>query len=92
MNKMVNVRELRTQSAAVWEALEDAGTLLVTHNGSPLAALVSLDPDNYEEEMSALRRVRAARALQTLQSTGRSAFSDTDIDDEINSVRQARKA
>ncbi len=90
MNSQVNVRELRTQSAAVWEALEDAGTLVVTHNGSPLAALVSLDPEHVEEDLAAIRRARSQRALQILQSS-RKTFPPSEIETEIQAVRKARK-
>lgn len=90
MPNQVNVRELRTQSAAVWEALEASGTLVVTHNGSPLAALVSLDPDHYEEDLAALRRARAQRALQTLQSAPKPALTAQEIASEIKAVRKAR--
>jgi antitoxin (DNA-binding transcriptional repressor) of toxin-antitoxin stability system len=91
MSNQVNVRELRTQTAAVWEALEDAGTLVVTHNGSPLAALVSLDPDHVEEDLAALRKARASRALQTLQSVSRAPVSTQMIEHEIQAVRKARR-
>jgi antitoxin (DNA-binding transcriptional repressor) of toxin-antitoxin stability system len=91
MSNQVNVRELRTQSAAVWEALEDAGTLVVTHNGNPLAALVSLDPDHVEEDLAALRKARASRALQTLQSVSMAAISAQTIEHEIQAVRKARR-
>jgi antitoxin (DNA-binding transcriptional repressor) of toxin-antitoxin stability system len=90
MTNQVNVRELRTQSAAVWEALEGAGTLVVTHNGSPLAALVSLDPEHVEEDLAAIRRARAQRALQVLQSSRRAATPE-EIEAEIQAVRKARK-
>lgn len=90
MTNQVNVRELRTQSAAVWEALEGAGTLVVTHNGTPLAALVSLDPDHVEEDMAAIRRARAQRALQVLQSVPK-ALAPEDIEAEIQAVRKSRK-
>ena len=74
----------------VWEALEASGTLVVTHNGAPLAALVSLDPDHYEEDLAALRRARAQRALQTLQSAPKPALSAHEIESEIKAVRKAR--
>ena len=90
MSTQVNVRELRTQSAAVWVALEAAGTLVVTHNGAPLAALISLDPDHVEEDMAAIRRARAQRALQTLQSSPKN-LSEPEIEAEIQAVRQARR-
>jgi antitoxin (DNA-binding transcriptional repressor) of toxin-antitoxin stability system len=90
MPNQVNVRELRTQSAAAWDALEASGTLVVTHNGAPLAALVSLDPDHYEEDLAARRRARAQRALQTLQLAPKPALSAHEIESEIKAVRKAR--
>jgi len=90
MPNQINVRELRTQSAAVWEALEESGTLVITHNGSPLAALVSLDPEHYEEDLAALRRARAQRALQTLQSARKPALSLEEVQSEIKAARKAR--
>ena len=90
MPNQINVRELRTQSAAVWDALEASGTLVVTHNGSPLAALVSLDPEHYEEDLAALRRARAQRSLQTLQSARKPVLSAEEIQSEIEAARKAR--
>lgn len=91
MTSQVNIRELRTHTAAVWEALEEAGTLVVTNNGAPLAALVSLDPDHYEEDMAALRRARAQRALQNLQTAKKPSLSAAEIHAEIRATRQERR-
>ncbi len=40
----ISVRELRGQSAAVWEALGTQRHMVVTSNGKPIAFLVATSP------------------------------------------------
>ena len=46
----ISVRELRGQSAAVWEALGAQRHMVVTSNGKPIAFLVATSPETFDRD------------------------------------------
>ena len=93
--RFVNVRELRTRTAAVWKELENEKDLVITSNGKPVALLSSVSEDSLEPRLAALRRARTAAAVEAAQlaslKSGRSRMSPEEIDAEIDAVRKARR-
>lgn len=90
----VTVRELRAESAKVWEKLEAGEEMVVTRNGKPFALLVHVEPAEVEEKLRALRWARFDRLLteQHKHSTeaGLDKMTTDEIDAEIAAVRRAR--
>ena len=92
----VTVRELRGQSAAVWDALATEGDLVVTSNGKPIAILSPTTAETLEASLTALRQARAQLAVAAMQARARESGADrltlTDINAEIAKVRSQRPA
>ena len=91
----VSVRQLRTESAAVWEALAAAKDLVVTSNGKPIAVLSATTATTLEASLAALRQARAQLAVTAMQrrakETGADQFTLDDVNAEIEAARRQRK-
>ena len=91
----VSVRELRTQSAAVWDALSKEKDLVVTSNGKPIAVLSATTASTLEASLAALRQARAQLAVaamqQRAQETGSDKLTLDDVNAEIEAVRRQRR-
>lgn len=76
------------------EWLSGGEAVVVTSNGKPIAVLSPVTEDTVESEITALRQVRAARALSALQqrahTLGLDQLSEEDIDAEISEARKER--
>ena len=91
----ISVRELRSRSAAVWEALEAQRRMVVTSNGKPIAFLVATSPEIFDSTLEALRQAEALQALESIRQSARESgaaeLSLDDIDAEIAAARAARR-
>lgn len=91
----VSVRQLRTQSAAVWEALAESRDLVVTSNGQPIAVLSATTGATLESTLAALRQARAQLAVAAMQQRARETGADRltleDINTEIEAARRQRR-
>ena len=91
----VGVRQLRTESAAVWEALAASKDLVVTSNGKPVAVLSATTATTLEASLAALRQARAQLAVTAMQrrakETGADQFTLDDVNAEIQAARRQRK-
>ena len=91
----ISVRQLRTESAAVWKALATTKDLVITSNGKPIAVLSTTTPSTLEASLAALRQARAQLAVTAMQQrareTGADRFTLDDVNKEIEAVRRDRK-
>ena len=92
--KFISVRDLRQNSGKVWKNLNENSNLIVTLNGKPIALLSSVDEEDLELHLKALRRARAEMAVNKIQQRakekGLDALSQSVIEGEIKSARQGR--
>ncbi len=92
--KFVTVRDLRLKPGQVWERLGREGEMIVTSNGRPIALLIPVNEDNFEQTVAALRRARALMAMEGMQraslAAGTSRMSNAEIEAEIRAVRRSR--
>ena len=92
--EFISVRQLRTQTAAVWDALAESGDLVVTTNGRPIAILSATTGATLEATLTALRQARAQLAVTAMQQrareTGADQLSLEDINAEIEAARRER--
>ena len=88
----ISVRQLRTESAAVWDALAESKDLVVTSNGKPIALLSAVSATTLEASLAALRRARAQLAVAAMQQcakeTGADRLTLVDLNAEIEAVRR----
>lgn len=93
--KFLSTRDLRNRPGFVRElARED--DIVLTANGKPIALLLGLEDDDFEETAQAIRQARAQRALSRMrrqaESQGLSQMSLAQINAEVRAVRSKRKA
>ena len=91
----ISVRQLRTESAAVWKELATTKDLVVTSNGKPIAVLSTTTPETLEASLAALRQARAQLAVTAMQQrakeTGADRLTLDDINAEIEAARLERQ-
>lgn len=91
----VTARELRAESARIWEKLEAGEEIVVTRNGKPFALLVHTDPKELESTLRAIRAERFASTVRRMQKQAQSQGLDKmtmdEIDAEIAAARKERR-
>ncbi len=92
--KFVSVRELRLKPGDVWKLAKEEKDVIITANGRPVAILTGIDEDRVEEELDAIQRGRALRALGSIQRDsvikGTNRISGEEINREIDAVRKEK--
>ncbi|OGB89473.1 MAG: prevent-host-death protein [candidate division NC10 bacterium RIFCSPLOWO2_12_FULL_66_18] len=92
--KFVSVRDFRLKPGQLWERLGREGELIVTSNGRPIALLIPVNEDNFEQTVAAVRRSRVLMALEGMQraslAAGTDRMSDAEIEAEIKAARRSR--
>ncbi len=92
--KFVSVRDFRLKPGQVWERLGREGEMIVTSNGRPIALLIPVNEDNFEQTVAALRRSRVLMALEGMQraslAAGTDRMSEAEIEAEIKAARRSR--
>jgi antitoxin (DNA-binding transcriptional repressor) of toxin-antitoxin stability system len=92
--KFLSVRDLRGNSAKVWEELPAEREMIITSNGRPIAILSAITESNLEESLTAFRQARAVEAVANLQrrsvAQGKDKLTMDEIDAEIKAVRKKR--
>lgn len=90
----VTVRELRAESAKVWDRVEAGEEIVITRNGKPFALLLHTAPAEVESALRAYRAARLGTVLDRIQAhavaQGLDEISDEAIAAEISAVRVAR--
>lgn len=89
--KFLSVRDLRSNSAQVWQDLPAERELIITSNGRPIAILAAINESNLEESLAAFRQARAVEAVASIQcqsaNTGTDRISIDEINAEVRAVR-----
>ena len=90
--KFITVRDLRTSPAQVWKQLSEEQEMVITNNGKPIALLTPTNDTDLEDNLTAVRRARAISAVSKMQKlseqSGRSSFSQDEINKEIAAARK----
>ena len=92
----ISVRELRSRSAAVWEALQTQRRMVIASNGRPIAFLVATSPETFDSTLETLRQAESLEAMesirQTARETGAADLSLNAMNAEIAAVRAERRS
>jgi antitoxin (DNA-binding transcriptional repressor) of toxin-antitoxin stability system len=92
--RFISVRELSTKPKKIWGQIQEE-EIIITSNGKPVALLSGVTENNLERTLQSIRRTRALMALEEMQKKSLklelNTISETDIEDEIRTVRQGRK-
>ena len=92
--KTVTIRDFRTRSKQVRDALKREREAVLTANGRPVAVMIPVDAGSIEQTLETLRRARAFEALRAIRSDtqrrGLVQMSARDIEAIIAKTREAR--
>lgn len=89
--EFLTTRELRLSPKEVWKRLRKARVGIVTLNGKPRFVLSSIEPDELEEVLYLMNRIRAERAVQGMTRTAREKGLEHLSMDEIDEVIKKSK-
>ena len=93
--RFLAARDFRIRPRFVWRTLKEEKDIIITLNGRPAAILSHVDEGSLEATIGALRRQRAAIALEMLQEeaiqNGITNITDEEIEAEIEAVRNKRR-
>lgn len=91
----VTVRELRTDSARVWDEIAAGKEFVITRNGKPFAIMTPTLPSEVEANLRALRAARFARLLAEQHrrsvALGLDKITLEEINAEIAAARKERR-
>jgi antitoxin (DNA-binding transcriptional repressor) of toxin-antitoxin stability system len=94
--KTVTIRDFRTRPRAVSEALSRNEDAVLTVNGKPLAIMIPVTPETFDEAIDLVHRMRAIRAVRDIRlratRTGADKLSLSEIDKIIAKSRAERRA
>lgn len=92
--KFITARDFRTSPNQIWKSLIKEKTMTITVNGKPVAMLLATSPDKYEDSLDTIRKVKAEKALLSMQQhsidKGLNKLTLADIEEEIQSTRKIR--
>lgn len=92
--KFISTRDLRNRPGFVQE-LASKEDLILTSNGKPVALLLQISEDDFEDTLSAIKQARAMLAVSRMRrhaaKLGLDKMSSEEIDKEIRMVRTHRK-
>lgn len=92
--KFVSVRDLRLKPGQVWKLAKQEKDLIITANGRPIAILTGVSENTFEEELDAIQRARALKALDSIHKDsvirGTHRITSEEIQLEIDAARKEK--
>jgi antitoxin (DNA-binding transcriptional repressor) of toxin-antitoxin stability system len=90
--KTFTIRDFRTRPRAVQEALSKESKALLTVSGRPVAVLLPVNPETYDQTLDVVGRAQALQVLNQIRqraaATGRNRIGMHEIDAEIDAARR----
>lgn len=94
--QLVPYRTLRNQPGELRRLLATEGGLVITANNEPFAVMLDITPDQLEEAVELIRRLRAQRAVSAMrreaQSSGTAGLTEAEIEAEVQAARAERRS
>jgi PHD/YefM family antitoxin component YafN of YafNO toxin-antitoxin module len=88
-----SVRDLRTESKAIWEKLSNDGEVVITNNGKPAALMLDIAGGDFEEVLKSVRQARAMMAFTSLRkkvAMANAYMTEDEIETEIAAYRKEK--
>lgn len=79
-----SMRDLRTQSKALWSDLGKGDEVILTNNGKPSALVIDIPSGHFDETVQAVRQAKAMIAFGNMRK--RAQESGFKTDDEIDAI------
>lgn len=93
--KFISTRELRNRPGVVQDMVKKED-LVLTANGKPVALVLRIEEDDFEESLRAVRQARALQALSRMRRRAAELGLDKRgpefIEEQIRAVRAKRKS
>jgi antitoxin (DNA-binding transcriptional repressor) of toxin-antitoxin stability system len=93
--KFISTRDLRNRPGIVQDMIRNED-LVLTVNGKPVALVLRIEEDDFEESLRAIRQARATLAVSRMRrraaELGLDKMSTEEIDKEIRAARAQRKS
>ena len=85
-----SVRDLRTESRAMWNKLAEGNEVVITNNGKPSALMIDIPEGGFDETVQAVRQARAMIAFNRMRRRAASQgfMSESEIDAAIAEARR----
>ncbi|MEE4359564.1 MAG: type II toxin-antitoxin system Phd/YefM family antitoxin [Desulfococcaceae bacterium] len=94
--KFMSTKDLGVSPENIWQTAKQKQDIIITADGRPIAILTGVDENTFEQELEAIKRARALRALDMIHKEsvqkGTYSISEEDIQAEIDSVRKGKPA
>ena len=94
--QFVSSREIRVNPRPIFDAAEEGEEVAITSRGKPVALLVGISGEDFDETVRLVRRARAQAAVSRLRKAaareGSESMSREEIEEEIGAVRSERAA
>jgi len=84
-----SVRELRSDSKAMWQNLAAGSEIVITNNGKPSALMIDIPEGGFDDIVQAVRQAKAMIAYNNMRrkAAERGFMSDEEIEAVISDVR-----
>lgn len=84
-----SIRDLRTDSKNMWEALSSGDEIVITNNGKPSALMIDIPEGRFDEVVQVVRQAKAMIAINSMRRKAAKVgfMSDEEIDSLIKEVR-----
>ena len=84
-----SIRDLRTDTKNMWEALSSGDEIVITNNGKPSALMIDIPEGRFDEVVQVVRQAKAMIAINSMRRKAAKAgfMSDEEIDSLIKEVR-----
>ena len=84
-----SLRDLRSESKAMWNDLQNGSEVIITNNGKPSAIVINIPDGCFDEMVQAVRQAKAMIALNNMrQRAEKEGFkSDEEIEALIDEAR-----
>ncbi len=85
-----SVRDLRTDSKAMWDCLSAGDEIVITNNGKPTALMIDVSQDNFDDVVQAVRQAKAMIAFNSMRKSAekKGFLSEEEIEAEIQDARK----
>lgn len=94
--KFISAEELGLIPKEIRQTTDIDPEIVITTNGRPIAILTGVDETTFEQEIEAIRRARALRALDLIHKEsvekGTHLLSPKEIQAEIDAVRKEKRS
>lgn len=88
--EFLSVRDLTASPKSAWDKLAQEGEVAITNNGKPTAIMISVNENEFDETIQAIRQAKFMRLLNNIwnEAEQRGPISNEEIEAEIQAARK----